>query len=143
METGYTHVTRLRLRLRVETSWSRLETTTAPAETTIASPVATRNQHMTTRNQTMMNRDLHCDSQPAVATRNLWLRLEISVATRDHRCTHTVGPSLSWAQSIEPNDLNCGLFAIGPIYVYYLGRLRIWTVLLLGCLCYWAGYCWT
>ncbi|KAJ0433434.1 hypothetical protein HanIR_Chr17g0870271 [Helianthus annuus] len=66
---------------------------TAPAETTVASPVATRNQ-------TMMNRDLHCDSQPAVATRNLRLRLEISVATRDH-----------------PLHAHCWAFTVtGPIY---------------------------
>ncbi|MFS7929123.1 hypothetical protein Hanom_Chr04g00328811 [Helianthus anomalus] len=48
----------------------------------------------------MMNRDHHCDSQPAVATRKLRLRLEILVATRDQQCTYTVlgqhchGPNL-------------------------------------------------
>ena len=101
---------------------------TAPAETTVASPVATRNQ-------TMMNRDLHCDSQPAVATRNLRLRLEISVATRDHRL-----------------HAHCWAFTVtGPIY--WAQRFELWTVLLMdlyvfatwadwesGLLYYWTAY---
>ena len=81
--------TGLRLRLRVETSQSRLETTTAQAETMVASPVATRNR-------TMISRNHHFDSQPPVATRNQLLWLVIPVATRDRRlrletsCSYTV-----------------------------------------------------
>ena len=94
--------TRLRLGITRCESEPHSRPLTAPAGTTVASPVATRNQ-------TMMNRDLHCDSQPAVATRNLRLRLEISVASRDHHYAYTVGPSLSRAQWFDLWTIAIGL----------------------------------
>ncbi|MFS7990265.1 hypothetical protein Hanom_Chr11g01056711 [Helianthus anomalus] len=60
------------------------------------------------------------------------LRLATPLRVETTRYTNTVGPSLSRAQSVEPNDLSCELFVNGLVCVCYLGRLRIWTVLLLG-----------
>ena len=141
-----------------EFNWLELwKPVTQPVATQVASrnlPVSTRN-HKQHQPKPRLRVPLRLVTRPwwteiSIATRNQLLRLVISgcdsrspLRLETTLYTHTVGPSLSRAQSIEPNDLNCGLFINGLVCVCYLGRLRIWIVLLLGCLCHWAGYEWT
>ncbi|MFS8019608.1 hypothetical protein Hanom_Chr15g01405731 [Helianthus anomalus] len=105
-----------------------------PLETKPHEPQPRLRVRFATRNQTGMNRDHllrlasnRYDSRPP-------LRLATPLRVETTRYTNTVGPSLSRAQSVEPNDLSCELFVNGLVCVCYLGRLRSLDCFVIGLL---------